>query len=70
MDAIEEEDLERAQTLLENVDNYEDSEKQLNAVRYELAEAALAAENYADARILYNALGSYKDSATKLKQCS
>lgn len=70
MAAIEEEDLERAQTLLENVDNYEDSEKQLNAVRYELAEAALAAENYADARILYNALGSYKDSATKLKQCS
>ena len=70
MAAIEKEDLERAQTLLENVDNYEDSEKQLNAVRYELAEAALAAENYADARILYNALGSYKDSATKLKQCS
>ena len=53
-----------------NVDNYKDSEKQLNAVRYELAEAALAAENYADARILYNALGSYKDSETKLKQCS
>ena len=51
-------------------DSYKDSEKQLNAVRYELAEAALAAENYADARILYNALGSYKDSETKLKQCS
>lgn len=47
MDAIEAGDLERAQTLLENVDNYKDSEKQLNAVRYELAEAALAAENYA-----------------------
>ena len=66
---VEAEDLERAQALLENVDNYKDSERQLNSVRYELAEAALEAQNYADARILYNALGSYKDSATKRKRC-
>src|SRR5699024_3207990 len=59
MAAVEAEDLERAQALLENVDNYKDSERQLNSVRYELAETALEAQNYADARILYNALGSY-----------
>ena len=29
----------------------------------------MEAQNYADARILYNALGSYKDSATKRKRC-
>lgn len=69
MAAVEAEDLERAQALLENVDNYKDSERQLNSVRYELAETALEAQNYADARILYNALGSYKDSATKRKRC-
>ena len=69
MEAIEANDLARAQELLENVDNYEDSERQLRTVRYELAEQALAQEQYEEARVLYNALGNYRDSAAKLRQC-
>lgn len=62
-------DAARAEALLENVDNYEDSEKQLRIVRYQLAEEMLAQGNYEGALTRYNALGSYRDSVNKSKQC-
>lgn len=62
-------DPERAEMLLENIQDYQDSKRRLRLVRYELAEAALENGDYAAARERYDALGDYRDSVAKRKQC-
>ncbi|MDD3214366.1 MAG: hypothetical protein PHY64_11865, partial [Eubacteriales bacterium] len=57
-----------AEALYQALGSYKDSVALLRKLHYDMAEAALTAEDYSTAAQLYGELGKYKDSTDKWKQ--